>query len=127
MELAGYQPQKIKPWEAASGETAVVCPVAKCSASTRFEGVPGWYELRVQYFDMPKGTSRFHLFVNDQEIDEWVANDKAPARKLDASASTRRAINGIQLRRGDQVRIEGIPDEGEQAPLDYIEIQPEKL
>jgi hypothetical protein len=55
-----------------------------------------------------------------------VANDKAPARKLDASASTRRAITGIQLRRGDQVRIEGIPDAGEQAPLDYIEIQPEK-
>ncbi len=125
MELDGYTPQKIKPWESASGGTAIVCPAAKCIATTQFEGAPGWYQLRVQYFDLPTGASKFSLFVNQQQVDEWTANDSLPAKKLDASASVRREIRGIALRKGDRIRIEGIPDAGERAPLDYLELQPE--
>jgi alpha-glucuronidase len=126
MQLDGYTPLKIKPWEAASGETAIVCPAKKCTASTQFEGAAGWYDLRVQYFDLPVGASRFRVFINGQLVDEWTADDKAPARKLDASASSRREIKGIALRKGDQIRIEGSPDKSEPAALDYIEIRPGK-
>ena len=123
MQLDGYVPQKIKPWESASGETAIVCPAAKCSASTQFEGAPGWHDLRVQYFDLPTGASKFRLYVNRQQVDEWTADDHIPARKLDASASERHETKGIALRKGDQIRIEGIPDGKEPAPLDYLEIR----
>ena len=37
-------------------------------------------------------------------------------------SSTRRRITGLALRPGDEIRIEGIPDGAERAPLDYIEI-----
>jgi hypothetical protein len=30
----------------------------------------------------------------------------------------------VALRAGDEIRIEGIPDGGETAALDYVEIQP---
>jgi hypothetical protein len=49
-----------------------------------------------------------------------------PTQKIDGSSSTRRTISGIVLRPGDHVRIEGLPDGGETAALDFIEIRSEK-
>jgi alpha-glucuronidase len=122
MALQGYTVQDVAPWEAASGGKAVVCSAAQCAATLRFDGAPGWYALRVQYFDMPAGVSRFRVLVANQAVDEWAAADHLPARKIDASASVRRVIPGIALRAGDEIRIEGVPDARDPAALDYIEI-----
>ena len=122
MRLDGYTAQAVKPWEAASGGTAVVCGAAKCSAETTYDGAPGWYTLHVEYFDMPVGAAKFRLVVNQQVIDEWSATDHFPARKLDASSSVRREVAGVALRKGDRIRIEGTPDGHDPAGLDYIEV-----
>ena len=124
MKLESYTVADITPWEAASGGKAVTCPVSKCTASMQFSGTPGWYTLRVQYFDLNNAVSRFKLWVGNQLVDEWAATDHLPARKLDASSSTRREVSGIALRPGDQIRIEGIPEGRELAALDYLEILP---
>jgi alpha-glucuronidase len=124
MKLEGYTAREIVPWEAASAGKAVTCPTAKCAASFRYDGAAGWHTLHIQYFDMNDGVSRFRLLVRGQVIDEWSAKDRLPARKLDASSSTRRVVSGIALRPGDEIRIEGIPEGREMAALDYIEILP---
>ena len=54
---------------------------------------------------------------------EWAAADRVPTRKIDSSSSALRAIERIALRPGDEIRIEGTPDGGETAALDYVEIQ----
>ena len=110
MKLEGYTVSDITPWEAASG--------------LRYEGAPGWYTLHVQYFDLNGAVSHFRLWVGNQLMDEWSAADHLPARKLDASSSTRRVVPGIALRPGDEIRIEGVPEGRELAALDYIEILP---
>jgi alpha-glucuronidase len=125
MKLEGYTVLDVTPWEAASGGKAVSCAVGKCSAILRYEGPPGWYTISVRYFDQNDGISRFRLFVGDQLVDEWRADDHLPTRRIDASSSARRVVPGIALRPGDEVRIEGMPDGGETAALDYIEIRPE--
>ena len=122
MKLDGYTVRDVTPWEAASGGEAVSCAVAKCSAILRYEGPSGWYTLSVRYFDQIDGISRFRLLVGDQLVDEWSAGDRVPTRRIDASSSARRVVPGIALRPGDEVRIEGVPDGGETAALDYIEI-----
>ena len=124
MKLEGYTVADITPWEAASGGKAVTCPTSKCTASMQFGGTPGWYTLRVQYFDLNGAVSHFKLWVGNQLVDEWAATDHLPARKLDASSSSRREISGIALRPGDEIRIEGIPEGRELAALDYLEILP---
>ena len=63
--------------------------------------------------------------MGSQLVDEWAAADRLPTRRIDSSLSTLRVIRGIALRPGDEIRIEGVPDGGEPAALDYIEIQPE--
>ncbi len=125
MQLQGYVPVEVTPRENASAGRAIECAQAQgCVATFRFTRNPGWYALDVQYFDQNNGESRFRVLVNDQVVDEWVANDQLPSTKIGADSSTRRRITGLALRPGDQIRIEGIPDREEHAPLDYVEIHP---
>ena len=126
MQLAGYRVADITPWEAASGSKAIECVSGdhRCAASFRYDGKAGWYDLDVQYFDESDGRSRFKLFVGGQAVDEWVADDHLPTTKPDSHSSTRRRVRGLALRPGDVIRIEAAADGGEQAGVDYVEINP---
>jgi Alpha-glucuronidase len=125
--LDGYVSVDVQPWENASGGKAIECVDAKgCWATYRFSGEPGEWEIDLQYFDQNDGASRFRVFVNGRKVDEWVADDHLPAKRMGGDSSRRRRIHNITLRTGDQVRIEGIPDGEEKAGLDYVEIFPER-
>jgi alpha-glucuronidase len=126
MHLYGYQVRDVVPAEDASGGKAVACAAAECSASLKFDGAAGWYTLRVEYFDQRNGVSHYRLRVAGQVIDEWDADLPLPTVKLDSTSSTRREIRGVALRPGDEIRIEGRPEGGEPAGLDYIEIVPDR-
>jgi len=127
MQLQGYQPMDVTPPETASGGKAVECMSAAkmCSAVFQFKGAEGWYDLDVQYFDQNNGESKFRVLIGDQVVDEWVANDHLPTLKAGGDSSTRHRIVNIALRPGDEVRIEGIPDQEERAAFDYVEIHPQ--
>ncbi|HVW85817.1 MAG TPA: hypothetical protein VHB50_14105, partial [Bryobacteraceae bacterium] len=125
MKLDGYRPVDVTPWETASGGKAIACDRSHCAASFAWKGAPHWYTIRVQYFDQNNGISKFRLRVAGQVVDEWEATDRIRTKKMDGSSSTRREITGIALRPGDEIRIEGTPDNEEPAGVDYIEVLPE--
>jgi alpha-glucuronidase len=126
MQLQGYTPIDITPWENASGGKGVVCaaPAQSCTATFKFNHPAGWYNIDVQYFDQNNGVSTFRVFVGNQQVDEWLADRHFPANKPDGDSSTRRWITWVALRPGDEIRIEGIPNGEELAPLDYVSIHP---
>jgi alpha-glucuronidase len=124
--LDGYKPIDVTPWEAASGGKAVECTAASCSATFRYSGAARVYQIRVRYFDTNTGVSRFRVLIGSRVLDEWIANDRAPTRKIDSSSSAMRAIKRIALNPGDEIRIEATPDGGETAALDYIEVLPDE-
>jgi alpha-glucuronidase len=127
MELRGYVPVDVVPWENASNGKAIECVRPEgCAASLRFEKDAGRYEIDLQYFDLKQGKSRFRVYLNGKLLNEWLADENLPATKLGGDSSTRRQIHGVDLRPGDEIRLEGIPDGLEHAPLDYMEITPEK-
>ena len=127
MTLNGYVSVDVTPWENASGGRAVECRNTKgCSASFRFAGHPGANEIDVEYFDQNNGVSTVRVFVNGRKVDEWKADDHLPATKMGGDSSTRRRVHGVDLRPGDEILIEGIPDGEEHAGLDYVEIFPER-
>jgi alpha-glucuronidase len=127
MELHGYVPLTVEPPETTSGGRAVECPspAQHCEAVFRFQGSPGWYDLDIQYFDQNNGTARFRIFIGNQVVDEWLADDLWPNAKVGGDTSTRRRIRGLALRPGDAIRIEGSPDRGERAVIDYVEFHPQ--
>jgi alpha-glucuronidase len=116
MKLTGYETKDVTPWEAASGGKAAVCS-STCVATMQFNGKPGKYQLRVQYFDL-NVRARVQVSIGNKSADTWTAPGYFPARKIDASASTRHTIEGITLRPGDEIRIDST------APLDYLELLP---
>ncbi|MFY9977241.1 MAG: alpha-glucuronidase family glycosyl hydrolase [Candidatus Sulfotelmatobacter sp.] len=127
MQLQGYVPVNVTPWEDASGGKAVVCaaPAQSCTAKFRLTGAPGRYEIVIQYFDQNNGASKFRVFVGQRLVDEWLANASLPATGPNGDSSTRRTIHGIMLHPGEELRVEGFPDGEERAPLDYIELNPD--
>jgi len=122
MQLSGYAPIDVTPWETASGGKAVACTQTECSASFQFSGSSGTYLVAIQYFDQNNGVSKYQLFVNDKIVDSWAADDHLPSDKMNGHTSTRHVTEGVALKSGDVVRIEGNPDGGEPAPLDYVEL-----
>jgi alpha-glucuronidase len=126
MKLNGYQPEDVSPWEAASAGKAAVCaaPDGRCSAAFQYRGRPGLYDISVRYFDQNNGASSFEAFIGGRRKDKWLADDSFPTDKINSHSSTLRRINGVALRDGDEIRIQGVTDKGEPAALDYVEITP---
>jgi alpha-glucuronidase len=123
MTLEGYTVRDVTPSEDASGGKAVACTAVVCTASMKFNGTAGWHSLNVEYFDQSNGASRYRVWVGKQLVDEWTADLRLPSVRLDSTTSTRRVIANVALRPGDEIRIEGTPQGGEVAGLDYVEIR----
>jgi len=123
VRVEGYAPVAVTPSEAASGGMAVSCAISRCAARFVFEGIPGRHEVRVRYFDQNNGAARFRVLLNGQPLDQWVAADHLPTQKIDGTSSSLRILPGVPLKPGDEIRIEGSPDNGESSALDYIEIR----
>jgi alpha-glucuronidase len=125
MQLDGYAPVDVTPWETASGGKAVDCDrAAGCSAAFTFPRAAGRYAIAMQYFDTDNGAAHFRLLVNGKQIDSWAADDDLPSAKMNGHTSTRHTTPGVALHTGDTIRIEGLPDQGDKAGLDYVEIDP---
>jgi alpha-glucuronidase len=120
--LEGYNTIDVTPWEGASGGKAVECASARCAAVFIYNDAPGVFQVHVRYFDQNTGVARFRALVGNRVIDQWAAADRVPTRRVDSSSSALRVIKGIALKPGDEIRIEGTPDGGETAALDYIEV-----
>ena len=132
--LTGYKIVDITPWENASGGKAVSCdpvPAQKtCIAEWTYSGKPGRFDIAVEYFDLQGGVAHFTLAINGTELVSWAADAKLPSNHPGDSSTrfTARGPDGrgFDLKPGDVLRIEGAPDAGDPAALDYIEIDPVK-
>jgi len=123
MQLSGYTAVDVTPWENASGGKAIECLLLQvCSAKLVFEGVPGKYKIDIQYFDIKSGEAKYRVFVAGKLMGEWTANMQLPATKIGGDSSARHSIPDIMIKKGDEIRIEGISDKDDHAALDYIEL-----
>ncbi|HUB18603.1 MAG TPA: alpha-glucuronidase family glycosyl hydrolase [Acidobacteriaceae bacterium] len=126
MQLDGYTPIDATIWETATDGKAYACRNRNsCTASAHLDRPAGWYSVAVQYFDYRQGVSTFTLRLNQQTIAAWAADNTLPGEAPNGDTSTRFTLDGVPLRPGDTLTIEGHPDDGEPAPIDYIELTPE--
>jgi alpha-glucuronidase len=127
MQLDGYTAVDVHPWESASGGKAHICENrAACTAATTFTRASGWYTVAVQYFDYHDGVSTFSLLLNHQTLATWKAEMSLPGNAPSGDTSVRYTLHGVPLRPGDVLTIEGQPNGGEPAPIDYIAVTPER-
>ncbi|MEX2092512.1 MAG: alpha-glucuronidase family glycosyl hydrolase, partial [Pirellulales bacterium] len=114
MQLDGYEAKDVTPWETASGGQAAALTAKdhRGTISYKFTGKPGWYDLEVAYFDENDGLSKFKLYVGDQLIDEWTADDTLPHDQPSGHTSTRHKTPSVALRPDDVIRLEGTSERG---------------
>jgi alpha-glucuronidase len=129
MQLTGYTAVEVIPWENASAGKAIECRSSQPCAGTFTPNLAaGRYEIDTQYFDLNTGEAKLRLYIHDQSgdklVDEWTANDHLPSAKIGGDTSTRHRTFAVSLAPQDEIRIEGIPDRGDHAALDYLEIFP---
>ena len=119
MKGTGFSPyiQPIHP-------TGALAPEAMhpCTAEWTWSGVPGRYNIAVQYFDLQGGAAKFTLSVNSQPQATWQADANLPSKRPNGDNSTRHTIPNIALKPGDTIRVKGTPDGSDPAALDYIEL-----
>jgi alpha-glucuronidase len=126
MQLDGYTPIDVTPWETASDGQAYLCEKRDaCTAAVHLDRPAGWYTVAVEYFDYLHGDSTYRLLLNQQTIATWTADNTLPGDAPNGDTSTRYTLHGVPLRPGDVLTIEGRPDGGEPAPIDYLEVTPE--
>lgn len=94
------------------------------NASFTYDGPDGVFALNVAYFDENDGVASFKLFVSDNQVDNWDADEDLGNASPVEETKAVRTIRNIALKNGDEVRIEGTSDAGEPARVDYIEVAP---
>ncbi|MGA7522455.1 MAG: alpha-glucuronidase family glycosyl hydrolase [Acidobacteriaceae bacterium] len=131
MQIQGYTPVDVHPWETASNGQAYVCSDPQgCTAALHIQRPAGWYTVAVQYFAYRRAENPFHpaqffLLLNRQAIGMWFPPNDLPGEAPNGDTSTRFTLHGVPLRPGDVLTIEAHPNDGEPAPIDYIEVTPE--
>ncbi|KAL8285122.1 hypothetical protein RB597_002283 [Gaeumannomyces tritici] len=133
MVLDGYLPYRVQPFESASRGWAIVTRTntTKGSATTWLRNVEsGRYDVAVNYYDQAVGRAAWELFVGDRLVGSWKGDmeyriGKAPTFYIDGQAAVRITFKGVDVTKGDMLRIVGTPDGREPAPIDYVSILPE--
>ncbi len=133
MQLDGYMPYVVNPFEAASpaSYTAVVTST-NSTTGTATATVPydsGTYDVAVNYYDMYGGISTWKMYLNDKMVGEWIGNAEdvlghTPSIYLDGHSAIRKTFRGVKVKKGDMLKIVGKPDGVEPAPLDYVSFLP---
>ncbi|KAJ5343065.1 uncharacterized protein N7506_002889 [Penicillium brevicompactum] len=134
MKLDGYKTYDVNPFETASGAVAIVTTSNNTAgtASTKIEFPSGTYDLAVNYYDLYGGKSQWKVYLNDRKIGQWTGNSEetlshTPSIYLDGHSATRVKFRGVKVKHGDSLKIVGMPDGTEPAPLDYVAFLPEGI
>lgn len=105
LEMDGYEPDGGRIKVATEG-----------TASLRFAGEPGRWQITLSYFDESDGQSSFELRVGGEVIDRWVAD-------ADDDEWHTRTAPVVELARGETVTVHGKAGGGEYARLQSIALR----
>lgn len=107
MALSGYAPETFL-------TERCIKTAGSGSAASKFEGVPGFYDIVVSYADEKDGRGSLALFAGGRQSAAWTLPG-------DAGCWRRKTIPGVALKRGDEIKIVGASSGREGARVDHIE------
>lgn len=140
MSLDGYKPYTVSPFETASNYTAIVTTTNTTTgtASAVLNFPDGSYDLAVNYYDQFGGASNFTVYLNGNTVGQWTSDlhpwipgmgegpvlGHTPSIYLDGHSASRITFHNVTIAKGDTLKIVGVPNGNEQAPLDYVAVLP---
>ncbi|KAK1757327.1 alpha-glucuronidase [Echria macrotheca] len=132
--LKGFTLTGVNPPETASNFTAIWTTPRNGTgeAVTTLDFASGTYNIAIGYFDIIGGRAHYSAYLNAIPLYEWYGDledrlGHAFSEKLDGHSATRVTIPGVQVKRGDVLRIVGVANGNETAALDYVAVLPEGI
>lgn len=100
-----------------SGATA-----ATGTATTKFNGAAGTYNVVVGYYDENDGVGNFAVNIGGKQVDTWNLDQNLGSNVATTQTFVRRTVaTGLVINPEDVVQINGTQNQGEYARFDYIE------
>ena len=97
-------------------------------ASATFMGSQGTYDITVTYFDEYDGSSSMAMFLNNQLLDQWLADENPTCRDCaspnERTLRSRVVATGIEISPGDEIRLESTVNHYEYGRFDKIDFTP---
>ncbi len=97
-------------------------------ASAAFMGTTGTYDIRVTYFDEYDGISTLAVYLNDQLLAQWLADENPACRDCaspnEKTLRSRVVATGIEISTGDEIRLESTVNQYEYGRFDKIDFTP---
>ena len=93
-----------------------------------FMGTTGTYDIRVTYFDEYDGISTLAVYLNDQLLEQWLADENPACRDCaspnEKTLRSRVVATGIEISTGDEIRLESTVNQYEYGRFDKIDFTP---
>ena len=93
------------------------------SASLAFDGDAGVYSLTVTYYDENDGVSTLAVLVNGEQVATWDWDEELGSALANKSTLTSKLIEGLELKEGDVVTLQGQHDGGEPLRIDTVRLE----
>lgn len=89
----------------------------------------GVYDIVVDYYDLYPGISTWTLYLNNTKLGSWKGNHENTLGHeltyfLDGNSESRIMFANVTVAKGDTIKVVGVPDGGEPAPLGYVAFLP---
>ena len=115
MNLNNYEIESNE--DASEGNIIKISSDEKGEASFIFDRYSSNYDLNICYVAEEDGAPTYKLYVNHVQVDSWVATQTASTWEYKIHKAGK-----IFIAYGDEVKIEGTPNEGAAARIDYLDI-----
>ncbi len=103
-------------WFPASNNKVVSGEAGPGTLSSIWAGPNAECSISISYFDESDGDGWYGFFINDRQVDGWLASSRRDSTK-------RRYISYVQLHEGDELRIEFYTNKGELNRTDSMDIK----
>ncbi|WP_197047605.1 carbohydrate-binding protein, partial [Planktothrix serta] len=123
MTLAGYKIES-GTFASAGKFIGLSSPNTTGNATQAFSGVSGLYDIVVGYFDENDGISPFSVSVAGNTVSQWTAAQSLGDTRASATTLTSKTISGVNLTQGDEIKLTGTLERGENGRFDYVEFIP---
>ena len=95
------------------------------TATFKFTGVDGYYDVILGAFDENDGQARFEMTKNGTAIGAVILNQQLGSADAIVSTAVARTISTkLQIKNGDTFSVKGFENAGEKARFDYIDFLP---
>ena len=125
MRLDGY---RIETLDFASGGALINLkgPAVNGNATAQFSGVSGEYDVIVVYHDENDGVAQLTVSIAGVSVDSWALDKRIPdgQQPEEFNRFSRQVATGYTVNNGDEIRIDGLQGNWDNANVDYVEFVP---